>query len=98
MFASDNRHAAMMRLGWVVVVLCAVIFAQTVSLAAEHSHQHPSQHCCALCHSGPLPFVLMSVGTTVLPALAVIGLALSDDSGGAPEQLSSIESSRAPPA
>jgi hypothetical protein len=98
MLASEKRFAALGRLGWVVLVLCAVICAQTVSLSAEHSHQHASQHCCGLCHAGPLPFVPMSIGAAVLPPLAVIWLVSSDESGRAPEQLASIESSRAPPA
>ena len=98
MLSSENRMSGLSRLLCVALVLCAVIFAQTVSLAQEHSHQHSAQHCCGLCHAGPLPFMPTSMGVSALQPSAVCWLAVADESGGALERLASIESSRAPPA
>src|SRR6476619_6900087 len=98
MFASEYRPAATKRLLWVVVVLCAVICAQTVSISQEHSHQHSAHHCCGLCHTGPLPFVPMSMDVAALQPSAVTWFTSSDECDGVLERLASVESSRAPPA
>lgn len=93
-----DRVAPIARIFVVTLLLCAVVGAQAVSLAQVHSHQRSSQHCCGLCHTGPLPFVPISIGAALAPLLAVIWLAASDECDGAREQLASAESSRAPPA
>ena len=92
------RHAALTRLLGVIVLLCAVASAQAVSLAQIHPHQHSSQHCCGLCHAGPLAFVPISMDAAALPALALIGLASAEDGAGARDPLAAAASSRAPPA
>jgi hypothetical protein len=89
MLASENRLSTVRRLLCVALVLCAVICAQTVSLAQVHSHQHSYQHCCGLCHAGPLAFVPMSMGFAALQSEAVCWLAVNDDIGGALERLAS---------
>ena len=97
MRTSEYGLARVRRLLCVALVLCAVVCAQTVSLE-EQSHQHSYQHCCGLCHTGPLAFVPMAIGAAVVSPSAIVWLALSDDVGGVLERLSSTESSRAPPA
>jgi hypothetical protein len=81
-----------------MVLLCAVVCAQAVSLAQVHSHEHSSTHCCGLCHAGPLAFVPISIDPTALLALSVIGLALGEDGAGVRDPLTTSASSRAPPA
>src|SRR5262252_2285854 len=98
MLSSENRMAAVRRVLCVALVLCAVICAQTVSLAQEHSHQHSAQHCCGLCHTGPLPFMPTSVGMAALEPSSVCWFTAAEDGGGALDNIHSIESSRAPPA
>ena len=90
------RIAPILRLSGVMLLLCAVVCAQAVSL--EQVHSHSSQHCCGLCHTGPLPFEPISIGAAGLPALALIWLAVSDDCDGVREILAAASSSRAPPA
>jgi hypothetical protein len=82
----------------VCLLLCAVMCAQTASLASEHAHECSSQHCCALCHAGPLPFVQPVIAAEFLPLLQVVWLQSSFDAGSAHEVLPAVGSSRAPPA
>lgn len=81
-----------------LLVLCAVVCAQTASLSEIHSHQHSAQHCCGLCHAGPLPFVACAIGAGSLPALAVLWLRFADEAEVVRETLASSAASRAPPA
>jgi len=81
----------------VLLLMCAVFCAQAASLAWDHSHQD-SQHCCGLCHAGPMPFLQPSVSGVVAPVVAVAWLATPSELGTAPETLLSSGSSRAPPA
>ena len=92
------RLAALGRIVGILVLLCAVACAQAVSLAEIHAHVHNSQHCCGLCHAGPLAFVPISMDTTGLPSLAVIGVAYAEDGSGVRDPQADTASSRAPPA
>lgn len=93
-----DRIAPIMRFAGVILLLCVLACAQTASLAQVHSHERSSQHCCRVCHAGPLPFEAISVGAAGLPALAIIWLAPSDDCDGIRDLLAAAASSRAPPA
>ena len=68
----------MLRLGFstmrllVLLFLCALVGAQAASLAGVHSHEHSPQHCCALCHAGPLPFLEPGIVAAISPHVAVI--------------------------
>jgi len=73
-----------------------VVCAQTVSLAYEH-HEHSSEHCCRLCHLGPLPFVQAGPIAHVAPVVALAWFAPLQESGTAHDTLLSAASSRAPP-
>ena len=81
----------------VLLFLCALMCAQSASFASEHSHRHASQHCCLLCHSGPLPLLQPVISTAISPMLAVAWLSLSSDFATPHEGPHTPGSSRAPP-
>jgi hypothetical protein len=91
---------------FLLLFLCAVVLAQTESLANQHLHQHSgNQHCCALCHAGPLPFLQTAGSAAISPQLTVVWIAgifetdaphdifLSDGSSRAPPSLSAFPAS-----
>jgi hypothetical protein len=82
----------------VVALLCAVVCAQAASLASEQFHQHSSQHCCALCHIGPLPFLQPASATYLAPVLATEWFEWSVELDTTHEVLLASGYSRAPPA
>jgi len=55
------------RLVVVLLLLCATVLAQSSALAAQSESHHSPDHCCLLCHTGPLPFLQTSaeVGLTI---------------------------------
>jgi len=81
----------------VLLFLCAVITAQAASFASEHAHQHSSQHCCGLCHIGPLPLLQAAATTGFAPIVVVAWLSHSCDFNTPHEVLLASGSSRAPP-
>ena len=87
-----------MRLSLVVLLMCAVICAQAAALDSGHSHQRVSQHCCGLCHVGPLPFLQPVNWAAVAPSVAVAWLCRSVESDTPHEVRLAAGSSRAPPA
>ena len=83
----------------VLFLLCAVVNAQTASLAFGHLHQHSSdQHCCGLCHSGPLPLIQSSMAAAFAPSLTVMWMEASGCSTAPYQVLLTAADSRAPPA
>jgi len=81
----------------VLLFLCAVLVAQAESFAPEHSHQHSSQHCCGLCHVGPLPILQPALSAGFAPIVAVAWLSPSFGFSKPREALLAAGSSRAPP-
>jgi hypothetical protein len=81
---------------FVLLFLCALICAQTASFASDHSHNR-SEHCCGLCHVGPLPLLQPVTAASGAPIMAVAWLALSRDFETPHEALLAAGSSRAPP-
>jgi hypothetical protein len=83
---------------FVLLFLCAVVLAQTESLANQHSHDHSgTQHCCGLCHSGPLPLLQSTTSASVSPQLTVVWIAGIFETDAPHDILFSDGSSRAPP-
>jgi hypothetical protein len=82
---------------FVCLLLCAVMGAQAASLASERAHECFSQHCCGVCHAGPLPFVQPVIAAEFLPVLQEVWLECSFEPGSAREVLRAAGSSRAPP-
>ena len=80
----------------VLLFLCAVISAQAASFAGIHSHEHSAQHCCALCHAGPLPFLDPGIVAAISPHVAVIWIAYPPESESLGDVPLDGGSSRAP--
>jgi hypothetical protein len=91
------RSRAAVRISLLLLLLCTTLCAQTASVAAEHLHQHSSQHCCGLCHVGPLPFLQPSTSAALALMFAPAWLELQDRPGVPREALLAAGSSRAPP-
>ncbi len=83
---------------FVVFLMCAVVCAQAALLSPGHLHQDSSQHCCWLCHAGPLPFLPSAAPAVVARRVAIAWLSAFSDLDAAHEVLLAAGSSRAPPA
>jgi hypothetical protein len=55
----------------ILLLMCAVVCAQTALLCSKHSHQHSAQHCCGLCYAGPMPLLPATVSTGFVPFVAL---------------------------
>ena len=90
-------HASRRTRGLLVwLFLCALIWAQSASFASDHAHNR-SEHCCGLCHVGPLPLLQPVASAGFAPTVAVAWLPLSRDFDTPHEALLTAGSSRAPP-
>jgi hypothetical protein len=63
------------RFGVVLLLLCVMVLAQSASLSAQGESHHSSDHCCLLCHVGPLPFLQTTVSAGRAPVFQVVWLA-----------------------
>ena len=68
----DNRKALL-----IVLLLCVTGIAQLAALVGEPESHHSSDHCCLLCHMGPLHFLEASPAAGQAPVFAVVWLATS---------------------
>jgi uncharacterized membrane protein len=82
----------------IVLLLCATLGAQTNSLASEQETHHGSDHCCGLCHIGPVPILPSAAVAVVAPILSAVWVAPSSGRGAPREVLLAAAPSRAPPA
>jgi len=71
-----RRFACDRRAFFVLLLLCVTMLAQTSALSAQSETHRGPDHCCLLCHVGPLPFVETAVTATIAPILQVVWLAL----------------------
>src|SRR5689334_24218873 len=93
-----NRLGRLARGTLLVLFLCALVVAQAASFANEHPHPHSSsQHCCSVCHAGPLPFLQPTPASSIAPQLVAAWCAGVVVSQLPIETLRSGKSSRAPP-
>jgi hypothetical protein len=81
-----------------VLLLLCLTLGQAFTLASERESHHTPDHCCLLCHVGPLPFLQTTVTATVMPIFPVAWLAPVPDFDTAHQVLLSASSSRGPPA
>jgi hypothetical protein len=63
------------RLLVVLLLLCVTMLAQSAALSAQSESHHSPDHCCLLCHVGPLPFLQTSVTSALAPVFQVVWLA-----------------------
>jgi len=86
------------RRAWLVLaLLCLVIWGQSSALVFQHHQHRATDHCCLLCHAGPLPLLQATLSTAATPALWAAWLAPAPQFDGAYDALISTSSSRAPP-
>ncbi|HKE25473.1 MAG TPA: hypothetical protein VKB88_24105 [Bryobacteraceae bacterium] len=90
----DCRRRALL----VLCILCLVVWAQSSALALQHSEHHSSEHCCLLCHAGPLPFLQTTVAISLAPVLPVAWFASAIEVADTHDVLIATSCSRAPPA
>ena len=81
----------------VLLLVCAVLTAQAVSLVSAQSHAHTGD-CCGLCHIGPLPLVLAEVSSVFVPVLSDAWLERFSTFNSIHDVQITIDASRAPPA
>jgi hypothetical protein len=86
------------RYAFVVLLLCLFLVAQAAAFASVNREHHSQDHCCLLCHVGPLPFLHTHVSAVVAPAFCMVWLESAPDSIPTHDVLISTSSSRAPPA
>ena len=86
------------RFVYLLLLLCLLLVAQSAALASANEQHHSQDHCCTLCHVGPLPFLYTHVSAVVAPALFVVWLEPAPVFIATPDVFLSTSSSRAPPA
>ncbi|MBZ5582393.1 MAG: hypothetical protein LAQ30_09370 [Acidobacteriia bacterium] len=74
------------------------MLAQSLALAAEGHHHNSSEHCCLLCHLGPLAAVQSSTPAPGIPRIETAYLIVSEKTCAPHGVALPALSSRAPPA
>jgi hypothetical protein len=59
---------------------------------------HATEHCCVLCHVGPLPFLRATTTAAIAPVFHLVWLESNPHGESDREVLAAASSSRAPPA
>jgi hypothetical protein len=80
------------------ILLCLTVLAQSAALLEQASPHHSGNHCCLLCHVGPLPFLQTTVASVLAPVLRVIWLAPTPRIESSSNVCLYPSPSRAPPA
>ena len=78
--------------------MCLTLLGQSLALASEEESHHAPDHCCLLCHVGPLPFLQTTATAAVPPVFLVAWLAPTPDFEPTHAVLLLAISSRGPPA
>jgi len=94
----SRKSVAVGRVLFALLLLCAVVCAQSASFASDYSHRHSSQHCCSLCHAGPLPLIQPAAVSSIAPVLSMAWLEWSLGLDAPHQVLLAAGFSRAPPA
>jgi hypothetical protein len=92
-----KQAAGLRNLAVVLLMTSALVCAQAASLISEELHHHSSQHCCGLCHTGPLPVLQPAAKTEVAPARFAFWFESSDDIGEPRHAPPASTDCRAPP-
>jgi hypothetical protein len=88
----------MAQTAWVLLLMCLTLWGQSFALASQDESHHAPDHCCLLCHVGPLPFLQTTATAAVTPIFLVAWLAPTPDFEPAYSALLLASSSRGPPA
>jgi hypothetical protein len=81
----------------VLLLVCLTLLGQSLALASQEESHHAPDHCCLLCHVGPLPFLQTTVTAAMAAVFLAIWLAPTLDCERAHQVLLSAISSRGPP-
>jgi len=92
------RGVGKLRYVFVLLLLCLLMVAQSAAFASANEQHHSQDHCCLLCHVGPLPFLHTNVSAVVMPALSMVWLESPLEFIATHDVQLSTKSSRAPPA
>ncbi len=82
---------------FIVLLLCVTGVAQFASLVGEPETHHASDHCCLLCHVGPLQFLEASASAAVAPVFEVVWLTPAAEASAADDVQLPAGPARAPP-
>jgi hypothetical protein len=82
---------------FIVLLLCVTGFAQYAALVSEPETHHASDHCCRLCHAGPLQFLQAAAAAAVAPVFEVVWLSPAIEVAVAHDVQLSASPARAPP-
>jgi hypothetical protein len=94
--SSEGRFRGKLLL--VALLLCATLSAQANSLTSEQETHHGSQHCCRLCHIGPIPILPAVAVAVAVPVSAAVWMPVDGGPAVPREVLLDSSPSRAPPA
>ena len=97
---AKHPHAAIQLYGRtlpVLLLVCLTLLGQSLALASQEESHHAPDHCCLLCHVGPLPFLQTNATAAVTPVFLVAWLAPTPAFKTAYQVLLSASSSRGPP-
>jgi hypothetical protein len=83
---------------FVLLLLCLVLVAQSAAFASVNEQHHAQDHCCTLCHVGPLPFLHTNVPAFLAPSFTMVWFESTPDFVAVHNVLFSTSPSRAPPA
>ncbi len=81
-----------------LLLLCLFLVAQSAGFASANQQHHSEDHCCLLCHVGPLPFLSTNVSAVAVPVFSMVWMESAPDFIPVHEVLLATCSSRAPPA
>ena len=82
----------------VLALVCLTLLGQALALASQEEAHHGPDHCCLLCHVGPLPFLQTTTTAAVTPVFLVAWLAPTPDFEFGHLAPLFAKSSRGPPA
>ena len=83
---------------FIVLLLCVTGVAQFAALATERETHHASDHCCLLCHVGPLQFLEVSASAALAPVFEVVWLTPGSEGAATHDVQFPTSPARAPPA
>jgi hypothetical protein len=82
----------------IVLLLCVTGLAQFAALLGQPESHRPSDHCCLLCHVGPIPFLEASASSAIAPVFEVVWFTPATDVATTHDVLLRASAARAPPA
>jgi hypothetical protein len=82
----------------IVLLLCVTGVAQFAALVGERETHHATDHCCRLCHTGPLQFLEARASVGPAPVFEVVWLTPAAEVAAAYDIQFAASPARAPPA